>query len=178
VVWLRTYDFPTCLRIIGLPLQRYRGPRNCDTMFCQKVKQTLYKPRGFRKAEAPRFPDNRHMNVKSLSALNTGRIYPPENIPGTHLSEKLSRRSIVRPKGLWKIPSTPLGIEPATFRLVVQFLKRLRYCVPPFSILTSGNHYTMKWCDIPEKRLFQPHCHEEMKTRRDSISYNSKVIIT
>jgi len=54
-------------------------------MFYQKLKQTLYKTSGFRKVEVPIFSDNRHMNVKRLTALNTGRIYHPENIPGTHL---------------------------------------------------------------------------------------------
>jgi len=34
--------------------------------------------------EAPRFQENQHMNVVKLSALRTGRIYPPGNIPGTH----------------------------------------------------------------------------------------------
>ena len=34
--------------------------------------------------EAPRFQDNRHMNVVRLSALLTGSIYSPGNIPCTH----------------------------------------------------------------------------------------------
>jgi hypothetical protein len=34
--------------------------------------------------EAPRFQDNRHLKVVRLSALGTGRVYPPGNIPGTH----------------------------------------------------------------------------------------------
>ena len=116
---------------------------------------------------------------KTFVSLKHRPHLPPENIPGTHLSQKLSRRVIVRPEGLRKIPTTPLGIiEPATFRLVAQFLKRLRHCVPSCSIVTSGNHYTMKWCGIPEKRLFQSQCQEEMKTRRDIAGYNAEVIIT
>jgi hypothetical protein len=39
---------------------------------------------GFQEVEAPRFIDNRHMKVVRLSALLTGRLYPPGNTPGTH----------------------------------------------------------------------------------------------
>jgi hypothetical protein len=45
--------------------------------------------------EVSRFQDNRHMKVVRLSALCTGRIYPPPpppgNIPGTHFCYRLSR---------------------------------------------------------------------------------------
>jgi hypothetical protein len=45
----------------------------------------LDRPLGLEEVEAPRFLDNRHMKVVRLSALRTGRVYPPGNIPGTHL---------------------------------------------------------------------------------------------
>ena len=41
--------------------------------------------------EAPRFQDNRHMKVVRLSALRTGRLYFPGNIPGSHFCQRLSR---------------------------------------------------------------------------------------
>ena len=41
--------------------------------------------------EFPRFQDNLHMKVISLSALGTGRFYAPENIRGTNFSQRLSR---------------------------------------------------------------------------------------
>ena len=38
--------------------------------------------------EAPRFQDNLHMKVVRLSALRTGRLYSPGNIPATHLGSR------------------------------------------------------------------------------------------
>jgi hypothetical protein len=43
-------------------------------------KQAIYyRPVGFQEVEAPRFLDNQHMKVVRLSALSTGRLYPPGN---------------------------------------------------------------------------------------------------
>jgi hypothetical protein len=44
----------------------------------------LGRPSGFQNVESPRFQDNRHMKEVRLSALRTGRLYTPGNIPGTH----------------------------------------------------------------------------------------------
>ena len=50
----------------------------------------LDRPWAFQEVEAPRFQDSRHMNVVMLSALRTGRLYPPGNIPRTHFCQRLS----------------------------------------------------------------------------------------
>ena len=44
----------------------------------------LDRPWGFQEFKAPKFQDNGHMKVVSLSALRTGRLYRQGNIPDTH----------------------------------------------------------------------------------------------
>jgi len=44
----------------------------------------LDRPRVFQEVEALRLQDNLHIKVVRLSALHTGRLYPPRNNPGTH----------------------------------------------------------------------------------------------
>ena len=102
----------------------------------------LDRPWGFQEDEAPRCQDNRHMKVVRLSVLRTGRLYPQEIfLVLVSIRGWVDPRAIVRPEGLcqWKIPVTPLKIEPATFPLVAQSLNQLRQGVPRIWIIRIIN---------------------------------------
>jgi hypothetical protein len=91
--------------------------------------QALRVPEGW----GSRFQESRFIKVVRLSSLRSGRLYLPENIPGTHFCQRLSRpqgHSAAGRISQWKIPKTPSGIETATFRLLAQFLIQLRHRVP------------------------------------------------
>ena len=84
--------------------------------------------------EVPRFQDNQHIKEVS-SAQNVGLLYTSGNILGIYFCW--------RPKGPYghsaaewimsiKNSSDKSGIEQATFRLVAQYLNKLRHHVPAY----------------------------------------------
>jgi hypothetical protein len=90
----------------------------------------LDRPCGLQEVEAPRFQDNRHMQVVWLSALGIGLLYPPPPQEIILLLVSLEVESTPGPQcGFyqWKIPMTTSAIETATFRLVARCLNQLRH---------------------------------------------------
>ena len=102
-------------------------------------------PEGSRKLRFPGFMTTAQEGGK-VASLSTGHIYPQEILLVLiSVRGRVDPRAIVRSEGLcqWKIPMTPSGIEPATFRFVAQHLKHRATAVPASETLL--NLKTILW---------------------------------
>jgi hypothetical protein len=126
-------QFPIACFFLHLSKKRYSNPIT-----------DLKGPWGFQELEATRFQGNRHMKVVRLSALGTGRLYTQELVL-ISVRGWVNPRAIVRPEGLcqWKIPITPSGIDPATFRFVAQYLNHCATACP-FLYLSRFRYYPLR----------------------------------
>jgi hypothetical protein len=117
------------------------------------------------------------MKVARLSTLRTGHLYPQE-IFLVLISVKgwADPKAIEWLEGLcqWKIPMTPLGINPMTFRFVVQCLmpQPLHHHMPLF--MYSATHfvwYQTSWKSIQWESSWHVHTnrhtHTQTHTQRD-----------
>jgi len=95
----------------------------------------MYRPgRVSSRSKLTEFLDNQYRKVAMLSAAHWKPLLQ-EYIPGTHFCYRLSRPQDHNGAGrikLMKNRKAPSGSEPATFRLVAQYLKQLLQRVPQY----------------------------------------------
>jgi hypothetical protein len=96
----------------AIPLQAQIDPEGCRSLRLLEVSENYYR------------------QVTTLSALISGLLYPQgRSLVLFSVTGCIEIRAVARPEGLTQ-RETLAGIEPATFRLVAQYLNQLRYYVP------------------------------------------------
>jgi hypothetical protein len=110
-------------------MSQTRQDYDVKIVFWYLVKQSHYRP-----GQARTVPGGWGSQISRQSSHEGGKVvsprhrplYPSGNTPGTHFfGGWVKPRTIKKLErlGQWKIPTTPSGMEPTTFRLVEQCLK-------------------------------------------------------
>jgi len=119
---------PPRTKFLGTPL-----PLATIAVVSSNPISALDRPWCFQEVQAPKFQQSAHEGGKVVNPTHRPSL-PPQEIFWVLISVRgrVYSRAIVRPEELcqWKIPLTPSGIEPATFRLVARCLSQLRHRVP------------------------------------------------
>jgi hypothetical protein len=79
-VWKISFPLEYASRTAHLYRMRYPSPQREASSV-----QAYYRSTGFPNVGSPTFLENRHKKMIRLSALRTGRLYPPGNIPITQV---------------------------------------------------------------------------------------------
>jgi len=98
-------------------------------------------PEGSRRLRLPISRQSAHEYGKVVSPTHRPPLPKEIFVVIISVTDWVNPRAIVRPERLCqsKIPVTPSGIEPATFRLVAQCLNQMRHCVSPDFLYIVSN---------------------------------------
>ena len=117
--------------------------------------------------------------VVSLSALRTGRFYPQEMF-----LVLISVRGWVDPWVIvrlgrlcqWKIPMTPAGIEPATFRFVAQHFNHCATAVSTLGLILAKiiRKLGIKYENLRGHALWQTHTHTFLGADKSLARHTSR----